>query len=159
MWYLALGNLVSSLNWKQKKRSVAFHYCINWQHPASILRVMKQGVGEKSRTCYQGTNYLFRSFHEIARYTKICIWYNILIPEKLWYPTALLSWRCCHRFCCTVCFEIFHKINAVIESSTLHKNFILSSLSTTKEGRTLYPLDESCVYVVEIKWDFLILRR
>jgi hypothetical protein len=37
---------------------------------------------------------MVRSVHEFARYTKLHIGYNILMPRKLCYPASLWSWKC-----------------------------------------------------------------
>jgi len=47
----------------------------------------------ENRTGYPVTN-CFRSVHEGARYTKIHIRQNILIPRKLQYMATSFPWRC-----------------------------------------------------------------
>jgi hypothetical protein len=49
---------------------------------------MENGTG------YQVTSQMVRSVHEVARYTKIHVKYNVLISGKLRYPATLWSGGC-----------------------------------------------------------------
>jgi len=48
----------------------------------------------ENRIVYEVTNHMVRSAHDVARYPKINIRYNILVSRKLQYLAILWSLRC-----------------------------------------------------------------
>jgi hypothetical protein len=110
---MTLDDTESSNDQKVMKRLILLHFFNNQQLPALIPRVWLSPVGvllvfRLYTPCYvrndkkgiisaagkTGQDIMwqikwFRSLHEVGRYTKVHISYNIVLPIKVQYPVAL----------------------------------------------------------------------